>query len=74
MYVDKDYQLAEPFQNTLTKQFGASAQSADFKTSPEDARMVINKWVEEFTNSKIKNLLPGGIMAIIYFKNETTNI
>jgi len=66
MFVDKNYQLAEPFQNILTKQFGAPAQNVGFKTSPEDARMVINKWVEEFTNSKIKNLLPGGIMAILY--------
>jgi len=61
MYVDKSYQLAAPFQEILTKQFGAPAQNIDFKTSSEDSRMNINKWVEEFTHSKIKDLLPEGI-------------
>jgi len=35
-----------------------------FGTRPEKkekSRKVINKWVEEFTNSKIQNLLPEGV-------------
>ncbi len=66
MYIDKSYQLANPFQGVLTNKFGEPAQSVDFRTSPEDSRMVINKWVEEFTHSKIKDLLPERIMAILF--------
>jgi len=37
MYVDKSYQLANPFQDILTNKFGAPAQRVDFKTSSEES-------------------------------------
>ena len=66
MYVDNSFQLANSFQDILTKQFGAPAQSVDFQTSSEESRVVINKWVEEFTHSKIKDLFPESIIAVLF--------
>jgi len=74
MYVDKSYQLANPFQDILAKEFGAPAQSVDFQTSFEESRVVINKWIEKFTHSKIKDLLPKGIMAISFELPYISNI
>jgi len=62
MYVDESYPLAEKFQTTLQKNFGAPAQNIDFVTAYNETRLNINKWVEEFTCSKIQNLLQEGIM------------
>jgi len=62
MYVDERYPITEKFQTTLEKNFGAPAQNIDFFTAYNEARLNINKWVEEFTRSKIQNLLPEGII------------
>ena len=62
MYVDESYSLTEKFQTTLKENFGAPAQNVDFITAYNEARLNINKWVEEFTRSKIQNLLPEGRM------------
>ena len=64
MYVDQSYHLANSFKDKLKKYFGAPAHSVDFKTDSEESRKVINKWVEEFTNSKIQNLLPDGMYKL----------
>ena len=58
MYVAKDYVLTDHFQNAMKDHFGASAESVDFGL--EETRLNINKWVEEFTQLKIKNLITKG--------------
>lgn len=63
MYVANNYRLVEQFQSVMKDNFGAPAQSVNF--GADDTRMSINKWVEEFTHSKIKDLLPGGKVQVI---------
>ena len=63
MYVANNYRLVEQFQSVMKENFGAPAQSVNF--GADDTRMTINKWVEEFTHSKIKDLLPGGTVQVI---------
>lgn len=63
MYVANNYRLVEQFQSVMKENFGAPAQSVNF--GADDTRMTINKWVEEFTHSKIKDLLPGGTVQFI---------
>lgn len=64
----------------LTKDFyQAEAQNLDFKKQAEKSRLIINQWVEDKTQQKIKNLLPKGIINkqtrlvltnAIYFKGQ----
>lgn len=58
LYLDTSYQLTEQFQLSLKNHFGASAERVDFAS--DQTRLDINKWVEEFTQEKIKNLIPHG--------------
>ena len=58
MYVQENYQLLEQFQTNLKEHFGVTAQSVNF--GAEETRNVINKWVEEVTRDKIKDLRPAG--------------
>ena len=50
-----------------------------FRTNPDDCRLEINKWVEQQTRDRIKDLLPGGSITdmtslvltnAIYFKGQ----
>jgi serpin B len=38
--------------------YGAGMEQVDFKGNPEEARKMINDWVEKKTNQKIKDLIP----------------
>jgi len=69
MYVDERYPLTEKFQSTLEKNFGAPAHNVDFVKAYNEARLNINKWIEEFTRLKIQNLLPEGILKTSKLKH-----
>ena len=58
MYVANNYQLSEDFQTSLKNHFGAAAENVDF--AADETRININKWVENFTHQRIKDLLPAG--------------
>jgi len=61
LYVQRDYQLTEQFQSEMEQHFGAPAQSVDFRDfAVEETRAKINKWVQDFTHDKIKEILPQG--------------
>jgi serpin B len=62
-----------------TDHFKAGLEAVDFRTAFEAARKQINKWVEDKTNEKIKDLLPPGsldaltrmvLTNAIYFKGD----
>ena len=59
------YQLTAEYQTALKEHFGAPAANVNF--GAEQTRLDINKWVEDFTHQKIKELLPGGINLIIFY-------
>lgn len=61
MYVADNYQLVSHFQSTMKEVFGAEAQSVNF--GDEATRVMINKWVEDYTHQKIKDLLPSGLFS-----------
>jgi serpin B len=54
-------QLAFPFLNdyldVLSQNYGAPVRLVDFASAPDEARLAINKWVSEKTNTKIPELL-----------------
>ena len=79
LYGEQSYQFVEKFLIDTKKYYEAQLEEVDFKTKPEAARVNINKWVEEKTQEKIKDLLPLGsidssmklvLVNAIYFKGN----
>ena len=77
LWVEKDYRLLTEYLKTIEKYYDGYATNVDFIGATEQARQTINKWVENRTNNKIKNLFPVGslqsstrliITNAIYFK------
>lgn len=56
---DKFPILAE-YKDVTETYYLSKTESLDFETKPEESRNTINRWVEEKTNDKIKDLLPQG--------------
>lgn len=48
----------DPFLDTLAVNYGAGLRVLDFAADPDAARGIINGWVEDQTNDKIRELLP----------------
>jgi len=76
LWVQYGYPLYESFLNATTKYYDANVSNVDTGGDPEGARAIINGWVENRTNGKIKDLLPKGsidnarliLTNAIYFK------
>ncbi|XP_059364532.1 leukocyte elastase inhibitor-like isoform X10 [Carassius carassius] len=79
LYGEQSYQFVEKFLNDTKKYYEGKLEEVDFKMKSEAARVYINKWVEEKTQEKIKDLLPQGsigdltklvLVNAIYFKGN----
>jgi serpin B len=79
LWAEQDFTILDAFLGVMSADYGASFRKLDFKDSPDAAREVINKWVEEKTQDKIKDLLQPGILNgktklvltnAIYFKGN----
>ncbi|GAH79670.1 unnamed protein product, partial [marine sediment metagenome] len=62
LWAQKDYKFLEEYINTIEKYYVGKVTNVDFINATEDARVIINKWVEEQTNNKIKDLIPQGFL------------
>lgn len=77
LWAQKDYKFLSEYLTTLQQYYAGKATNLDFVGATEESRGTINKWVEDKTNDKIKNLLPQGSLTpltrlvltnAIYFK------
>ncbi|MEM2089737.1 MAG: serpin family protein [Candidatus Pacearchaeota archaeon] len=75
LWIQKDHPLLEDYKSRVEKYYGAKAANLDF--TKEESRQMINNFIEEQTNGKIKDLIPKGsldpttrlvITNAIYFK------
>jgi len=57
LWGQKDYPFSERFLAQVAEDYKGGLQLVDFAASPEPARQAINKWAEDRTNGRIKNLL-----------------
>jgi len=48
------------FLDSLAVNYGAGMRLVDFATAPDECRVTINRWVEDKTEDRIKDLLPEG--------------
>ena len=60
LWADNMFPLNEDYVERVRSLYGAEARNLDFAGDPEGSRRLINSWVENMTNGRIKNLLPPG--------------
>ena len=77
LWAQKGYPFLEDYFKLVEKYYGGKVTNLDFINETEKSRLIINKWVEEQTNDKIKNLVTRGSVGsltrlvltnAIYFK------
>ncbi len=82
LWGDRTLRLLPPYQALTRDKYGAELGVVDFRGATETARGTINKWVEDQTKGKIKDLLPRGsldgltrlvLTNAIYFKGKWVN-
>ena len=54
------YHFLPEFLDVMAEHYGAGMMAVDFVGAPDESRVEINDWVDEETESKIKDLLPPG--------------
>lgn len=62
LYGDKGTAFVKRFIDVTRDDYGAPLESVDFRKHSEDARLAINKWVEQQTKTRIKDLLQRGVV------------
>ncbi len=79
LWVQEDYPFLEDYITRIEQYYGGKAAGLNFKTQTEKSRQTINKFIEEQTNNKIKDLIPKGVLNsltrlvltnAIYFKGD----
>lgn len=82
LWLQKDYTLINSYVDIVDTYYGGKVANLDFKKDTENSRITINKWIEDKTNNKIKDLIPKGILLpdtrlvltnAIYFKANWSN-
>lgn len=77
MYSEQTFQALDSYLALLRDFYGTTIESVDFRKRYEEVRRQINAWVEEATESKIKDILPDDsvdartaliLINAIYFK------
>ncbi|WOX57175.1 serpin family protein [Methanoculleus receptaculi] len=77
LWAEKTHSLLPDYIETAARWYGANATNLNFAENPEGSRETINRWVEEKTEDRIRDLLPPGsidpltrlvITNAIYFK------
>ena len=56
----KGYPFLAQYLDLLAEDYGTGLRTLDFRTAPDDSRITINKWVEDQTEQRIKDLIPPG--------------
>ena len=60
LWVPEDYTLNEQYVSNAENYYGGMVTPLDFAGQTEDSRLVINDWIEDKTNDKIKDMLAKG--------------
>jgi serpin B len=79
LWAQKDYRFLPEYFKTAEKYYGGKVTNVDFVRDTENSRLTINKWVEDQTNNRIRDLIPQGainsltrlvLTNAIYFKGN----
>ena len=58
LFPQTGYDFREAFRALITKYYGAPFELLDYRKNPDGSRQHINKWVEEQTRNRIRDLIP----------------
>jgi serpin B len=79
LWPQKDYPFRQDFLSLMKEYYGVSISPVDYERATEEARKIINEWVEDKTTEKITDLIregdlnPATILVLvnaIYFKGN----
>jgi len=79
LWAQEDYKFLQKYFEAVEKYYGGKVTNMDFKNNPDGSREKINKWVEDKTYEKIKDLIPSGALNdltrlvltnAVYFKSK----
>jgi len=82
LWPQQDYKFLDEYLSLTKKYYGVSITPVDYRLAREDARKMINQWVEDKTQDKIKDLIQPGVLDAltrlvlvnaIYFKGNWQN-
>jgi len=77
LWAEKTHAFLPGYISVAEDYYGAEVENMDFVSAPEESRQTINRWVEDRTEEKIKDLIPAGaidsltrlvITNAVYFK------
>ena len=77
LWAQQDFQFLDEYLTTVEEYYGGKTTNLDFINESDSSRLIINNWVEDKTNNKIKDLFPEGsihsltrlvLANAIYFK------
>ncbi|XP_051465186.1 ovalbumin-related protein Y-like [Apus apus] len=77
IYIEKTFSILPEFLKCAKRVYRADVEEVNFKTAAEEARQIVNSWVEKETNGRIQDFLePGSVdletalvlVNAIYFK------
>ena len=60
LFGQRGLEFRQPFLDVVAEHYGAPLEPTNFVGDPEGSRARINRWVEDQTNDKIRDLLPDG--------------
>jgi len=58
----RDYHFETAYLDTIAVNYGAGVRLVDYVKEPEDSRKIINRWVSDQTEERIKDLIPAGVI------------
>ena len=61
----REFDFEDSFLDLLAEQYGAVMRLVDFIGSPDPSRLLINDWVAQRTEDRIKDLLPEGSVNVL---------
>ena len=79
LWAQQDFVFLDNYFDIVEEYYGGKVTNLDFIRKAEESRTIINDWVEDNTNDKIKDLIPSGVINsmtkliltnAIYFKGE----
>ena len=68
LFGQQGFAFEAEFLDTLASEYGAGMRLVDYETASEEARQLINAWVDEQTRTRIPELIPQGVI------NELTRL
>lgn len=60
MWAEKTHPFLPDYISTADRYYGARTTNLDFIYTPDESRITINRWVEDRTEDRIKDLIPAG--------------